>query len=236
MRGCLLACALVLGGGARAGTGELPETGFRGLSVHQFERQCFGDGSVHYDPALATPRNDFIEDAGHPAGGWRVVLVGRIAADGPRYELRYDDGPSCDPTFSLWKEGADVALGEFAGDHLVMPGNGALYLIRRSNRAFESREKWLLRDGRLTEASQSHYYVGLDTRARRELQLLQRPAADAGVLATVPPAERVLIVLQQTVASRDWYLVRTPFGLVGWVRDDAYGEDRLFEDLQFLGD
>lgn len=232
----LLVLAFLAASAAAREPGDLPNIGFDGLAVQRFERQCFGTGSVHYDPARASPRDDFIELADHPAGGWRVVLVGRLGADAQRYELRYDDGPSCDPTFTIWKEGAAEALGEFGGDHVVLPGNGFLYVIRRSNRAFEGREKWQLRDGVLVQLAQPQLYVGLDTRTRRELHLLQQPAEGAGPLATVPAGVRVRVVLQQELAGRDWYLVRTPFGLVGWTRDDAYGEDRLFEDLQFLGD
>lgn len=233
----LLALTLLATAAAAREPGDLPDIGFDGLAAQRFERQCFGTGSVHYDPALASPRDDFIEVPEHPAGGWRVVLAGRLGgADAQRYELRYDDGPSCDPTFSIWKEGAAQALGEFGGDHVVVPGNGFLYVIRRSNRAFEGREKWQLRGGELVQVTQPQMFVGVDTRTRREVRLRQQPGEDAGALATVPAGERVRVVLQQEVAGRDWYLVRTPFGLVGWTRDDAYGEERAFEDLQYLGD
>ena len=52
----------------------------------------------------------------------------------------------------------------------------------------------------------------------------------------MPPGERVKIVVQQSIDGRDWYLVRTPFGLLGWTEDAAYGDERQFEDLQFFGD
>lgn len=231
---------LALSGAAVAGSESapsLPDVGFAGLTAHTAPSQCFGPVSVHFDPALASPRDDFIELPDHPAGGWRVLLAGRIDRNSQdRYEIRYDDGPSCDPTFTVWREGDEAPIGEFGGDHLVLPGNGFLYVIRRSNRSFEGREKWAIRGGELVEVSQSHYYVGIDTHTRKAVTLKQTPSASAETIATVPPGERVKIVVQQVIDGRDWYLVRTPFGLLGWTEDAAYGEDRQFEDLQFFGD
>ncbi|MBK8066120.1 MAG: SH3 domain-containing protein [Rhodanobacteraceae bacterium] len=236
----VLTWMLAVSAAAVAGTDnapQLPEVGFAGLSVQTAPSQCFGPVSVHFDPALATPRDDFIELPDHPAGGWRVMLAGRLDRNSQdRYEVRYDDGPSCDPTFTLWREGDEAPLGEFGGDHLVLPGNGFLYVIRRSNRSFEGREKWAVRKGQLVEVTQSHYYVGVHTHTRKTVKLLQTPAAGAETIAAVPPGERVQIVVQQVIDGRDWYLVRTPFGLLGWTEDAAYGEDRQFEDLQFFGD
>ena len=138
MRSALM-LLLALSGSAAAGTDrapQLPDVGFAGLRAHTAPSPCFGPVSVHFDPALASPRDDFIELPDHPAGGWRVLLAGRIDRNAQdRYEIRYDDGPSCDPTFTIWREGDEAPLGEFGGDHLVLPGNGFLYVIRRSNRS-----------------------------------------------------------------------------------------------------
>jgi len=216
---------------------EPPDIGFTGLKAHSFESQCFGPRSVHFDPALAQPKNDFEEIPDHPAGGYRTVLTGRIARSSKdEFELRYDDGPSCDPTFTLWRKGADEPIGEFGGDQVVIPGNGFLYVIRRSNRSFEGREKWAIHKGQLVEITQSHYYVGVTTATLKPATLLQQPETGATVIANVPKGEKVLVVVQQTVDGRDWYLVRTRFGLLGWTEDAAYGDERQFEDIQFLGD
>lgn len=216
---------------------DLPDVGFAGLTAHTFESQCFGPRSVHFDPALANARDVFEEIPDHPAGGHRTVLAGRIDRGGrDEFELRYDDGPSCDPTFTLWPKGADEPIGEFGGDHVVVPGNGYLYVIRRSNRSFEGREKWALHKGALVEIKQSHYYVGVSTSMLKPATLLQKPETGATEIANVPKGEKVQVVVQQTVDGRDWYLVRTRFGLLGWIEDAAYGEERQFEDIQFFGD
>ena len=216
---------------------DQPDIGFAGLSAHTFESQCFGPRSVHFDPALAVAKNEFEEIADHPAGGYRRVLAGRIERGSKdEFELRYDDGPSCDPTFTLWRKGADEPIGEFGGDQVVIPGNGFLYVIRRSNRSFEGREKWAIHKGQLVEITQSHYYVGVTTATLKPATLLQQPETGATVIANVPKGEKVLVVVQQTVDGRDWYLVRTRFGLLGWTEDAAYGDERQFEDIQFLGD
>jgi hypothetical protein len=233
MRTCLILPLLLP---ASMPAADLPDVGFIGLTSHTFESQCYGPRSVHFDPALAQPMNDFEEIPDHPAGGYRTVLSGRLVAGGAAYTLRYDDGPSCDPTFSLWPKGGDAPIGEFGGDHVVVPGNGFLYVIRRSNRSFDGREKWAVRQGALVEIAQSHYYVGVTTSTLKPAALLQQPESGSTVIANVPKGEKVLVVVQQTVDGRDWYLVRTRFGLLGWTEDSAYGDDRQFQDIQFFGD
>lgn len=234
MRYCWISLLLMC---APALADELPDIGFSGLTAHRFESLCPGPHSVHFDAALAVAKNDFEEIADHPAGGYRTVLAGRIdRGSKDEFELRYDDGPSCDPTFTLWRKGGDEPIGEFGGDHVVIPGNGFLYVIRRSNRSFEGREKWAIHKGALVEITQSHYYVGVTTATLKPATLLQQPETGATVIANVPKGEKVLVVVQQTVDGRDWYLVRTRFGLLGWTEDAAYGEERQFEDIQFLGD
>lgn len=236
MRSCwtllLLLCAPAL-----APAASLPDVGFTGLTTHSFESQCFGPRSVHFDPALAVAKNDFEEIPDHPAGGYRTVLAGRIdRGSKDEFELRYDDGPSCDPTFTLWRKGGDEPIGEFGGDHVVVPGNGFLYVIRRSNRSFEGREKWAIHKGALIEITQPQYYVGVTTPTLKPATLLQQPQAGSTVIANVPKGETVLVVVQQSVDGQDWYLVRTRFGLLGWTADSAYGDERQFKDIQFFGD
>ncbi len=233
MRACRILLLLL---SAPALAADLPDIGFAGLTAHTFESQCFGPRSVHFDPKLARPMDEFEEIPEHPAGGIRTVLSGRLVADGAEYMLRYDDGPSCDPTFSLWRPGAEQPIGEFGGDHVVLPGTGFLYVVRRSNRSFEGREKWAIVDGALVEITQSHYYVGVSTKTLKPATLLQQPEAGSTVIANVPKGEKVQVVVQQSVDGRDWYLVRTRFGLLGWTEDPAYGEARQFEGIEFFGD
>lgn len=222
---------------AAANAADLPDVGFAGLTAHTFESQCFGARSVHFDPTLDSPQDAFEEIADHPAGGYRTVLTGRIdRSSKDEFELRYDDGPSCDPTFTLWRKGSDEPIGEFGGDHVVIPGNGFLYVIRRSNRSFEGREKWAIHKGELIEITQPQYYVGVTTGTLKPVVLLQQPQTGSTVIANVPKGETVQVVVQQSVDGQDWYLVRTRFGLLGWTEDSGYGEDRQFEDIQFMGD
>jgi hypothetical protein len=193
---------------------------------------------VHFDPALAQPRDEFrvIED--HPSGGQRVVLEGRIDRNSEqRYRIEYDDGASCDPEFSVWLEGAPEPIGYVSGEHLVLPGNGFLYVIRRSNRSFEGREKWQIKEGALVEVEQALRYVGLSTRTLKAVALHQTEMPDSPVIANVPAGETVTVVVQRSDdQGRDWYLVRSRFGLVGWTSDSGYGDDRQFDALLFQGD
>lgn len=234
MRRCWLLLGLVTTTLAAA---DLPDVGFPGLTAHRFESICGGSPSVHFDQKLALAHNEFEAIEDHPAGGYRTVLVGRIDRnDADKYVIRYDDGPSCDPTFSLWKEGAGEPIGEFGGDHLVVPGNGFLYVIRRSNRSFEGREKWAIRDGALVEIAQPLYSVEVATTTRKAIELRQQTRPDSELIANVPKGESVTVVAEQSIDGSDWYLVRTRFGLLGWTQDGGYGDERQFEAIEFMGD
>lgn len=216
-----------------------PDIGFPGLQTQTLDSPCAAGIGVHFDPALAEGRSEFTAIEEHPAGGETLLLVGHIdRGKAERYRVVYDDGPSCDPTFTVYREGASEPLGSFGGEHLIVPGNGFLYVIRRSNRSFEGREKWEIRNGALVEVAQPLRYVGVESRTLKPIALRQSQADGATVLAQVPAGERVTIVVHQedSDSGRDWYLVRTRFGLLGWISDSGYGEDRQFEALQFMGD
>lgn len=229
----LLLCLLT----TAATAAELPDVGFPGLTAHAFESICGGTPSVHFDPKLGAARNEFEAIEDHPAGGYRTVLIGKIdRASAEQYRIRYDDGPSCDPTFSVWKEGAEEPIGEFGGDHLAIPGNGFLYVVRRSNRSFEGREKWAIRDGALVEIAQPLYAVGVATTTRKAVELRQQTRPDSELIANVPKGETVTVVAEQSIDGSDWYLVRTRFGLLGWTQDSGYGDERQFEAIEFMGD
>jgi|CXWL01.1.fsa_nt_gi hypothetical protein len=222
-------------------TEPLPDIGFPGLNVQRFRSDCVEASSVHFDPHLASPKDQFEPIEDHPAGGMRLVLQGRLSAESrTEYLFKFDDGPSCDPEFTVWNaEGGkdDGYVGSFSGEHLIVPGNGYLYVVRATNRSFEGREKWAIEGGELKEVKQPFYYVGKETRTLKALELRAEPSDGSVILARLPKGETVTVVLQQSVEDiAAQYLVRTRFGLVGWTTDTGYGDDRSFEGLQFLGD
>lgn len=216
---------------------DLPDVPFKGLREHRFESQCVELASVRFNPAQGQAQDRFEAIEEHPAGGTRWIWRGKLGGGGAEYEISFDDGPSCDPGFGVRRVGG-ADLGSIAGEHLVLPGNGAIYVIRRSNRGFAGREKWLVRDDEVVEAPQEAYYVGMATRALKPLKLRAHTDPASEVIAEVGAGDPVLVVLQQRQADGNFgpYLVRTAFGLLGWVDDPGYGEERHFEDLSYLGD
>ncbi len=199
---------------------------------------------VHFNPALAQPLNI---DLG---AQWRAECQ---CDDIPRviralrthlsvgahewYVVDYDAGPSVDPTFYLYRE-ADLAAGDSAqplaslpGTQLYIPGNGALYLAGHSNSMFDRRRKFELRDGVIAETPQPYLAVDLTSRAKVALtlyasQTLQQP------VASLPVGSELTVVL----ADGDYYLLRTPFGLLGWVKIESTQASEVVEGLFFAGD
>lgn len=237
----LASMALFASAAGFAAEPALPDIGFSGLAVQRFHSDCVDASSVHYDAAIAVPKNAFETIEDHPAGGMRLVLEGSLAADSrAKYLFKFDDGPSCDPEFTIWnaeggKDGGFV--GSVSGEHLIVPGNGFLYVIRATNRSFEGREKWAIENGQLKEVTQPFYYVGIETPTLKALEFRAEASEQSTILARVPKGEVVTVVLEQPSADgAAQYLVRTRFGLVGWTTDTGYGDDRSFQGLQYRGD
>ena len=127
------------------------------------------------------------------------------------YLIEFDPGPSADPAFIITDEKSKKKVGTIGADALVVPGNGFIYAIGRTNNMHEERQKFAIRDGDLVEIKQPFSYVGLDTKAKVALTLTV--AKDGGeVIAKIPEGDALQVVLR----DGEHLLVKTRFGLVGW--------------------
>jgi len=192
----------------------------------------FGLGVVHYNPEITQVLNDIRKEPG--VGSVNRVLRTKLNLNSNDYFLiEFSPGPSDDPSFTIYKEIKHDSLlntGSIGCNQIYLPGNGYIYTIRRNDDMFSRRQKFVVTHDKLLEIKQSYYYVGIKTITIEDVDLF----ADINLmipLAFLPQNTQVEIVLNKG----DKYLIKTPFGLVGWIKVKATNKTP-FKDLTFHGD
>ncbi len=135
--------------------------------------------------------------------------------------IAYNPGPSDDPNFEFYRQdGQDFTfLFSLDADEIYVPGNGYIY-TRQDNVA----KKYIyLRNGEAREIKQPFYYLGIKDRTLKPIKVY----ADRNftkVLASLPRNYPVEILLGKNCEYGnfcDAYLIKTSFGLVGWIQNDG---------------
>lgn len=164
------------------------------------------------------------------------------------YTIDFSMGPSADPNFKFSLNVGDKLLMSkqvLTGTRLYVPGNGFLYVSGFTNNTFDQKRKFYIAGDTLVEVAQPYYYVGLTSTATRDLVLRTDPSdsTDASVVATVPKGSPVTILLKRADEKYPefTYLLKTPFGLTGWLKvpaDDLeiWYKNTPVEGLYFKGD
>lgn len=126
-----------------------------------------------------------------------------------------DSGGSEDPSCAFLKEdnGKFKEVARIPGLRFVLPGNGNIYADGHNNTMFNVRRKFVWHEGAFIEIKQPFLYVGLDTTTRKAIDIYS--AQDhKQVVASLPKGAALSVVLNQG----EQYLVKTPFGLLGWIQ------------------
>lgn len=147
--------------------------------------------------------------------------------------IDFDPGPSADPQFIIVDEKSGKKVGEIAADSLVMPGNGFIYAIARSNHLHLERRKYAVKNGGLKELEQPFAYVGLTSKAKVPLTLTA--GKDGGeTIANIPKDGALEVVIR----DGDHLLIKTPVGLLGWwkMKTDVTADNAEIEGIYYAGD
>ncbi len=191
----------------------------------------FNTIKIRYDKAITKIINEPIKDEREIR-----VLVTRLVKDSPaRYLVVFDPGPSDDPEFIIYQieDNKEKKLISLRGQELIMPGNGVLYTSGLVDMMFNTRKKFILRDGIIEEVHQPFYYVGLETKVKKSIVIFEDLSYKKPI-AQLPEGSKVEVLINK----ENDYLLKTPFGLVGWFKIN-YGEpcgSELIEDICFHGD
>ena len=195
--------------------------------------------TLFYSPALSQVltephphEKEFFEAGVYVARPLRAQLLGPGNGD---FIIDCDSGGSWDQQCTVYQErpgdGLKLLL-SIPGLRFAFPGDSAIYVDGHNNTMFNLRKKFVWQDSTFIEAAQPFHYVGLETTTREAVTLY----ADAGYKSAVeklPAGSSVTVLLNEG----ENYLLKTPFGLVGWIRiPDCLQEKSSIYGLYYHGD
>jgi len=151
----------------------------------------------------------------------------------------FDNGPSDDPCFHIQLAGQqsqENGLITIRGNELILPGNGFIYAINRSDVNFEMKQKFKVEGQKIVEVKQAFYYVGIKGKTKKAITLYAEKE-QKNVVANLPVEYDVEVLLND---GGDNYLIKTPFGLTGWIkitnREMYPPPGQVIEGLYYAGD
>lgn len=196
-----------------------------------------GGEKVYFDPKLTEllngkhPQEKEYDEAGAIV---TRVLRSELLGKGKGYFIvDCDSGPSGDPSCTFTRDGEEKGT-NISGLNFILPGNGNIYATGHINTMFNERKKYEWRAGQFVEVKQPYHYVGLDSTTNRAIQIYDSRQYKKSV-ASLPANSPVTVLINED----DDYLVKTPFGLVGWIRissEESSQENTPIKGIYFSGD
>lgn len=168
-----------------------------------------------------------------------IVKLARIYNDKIKdtLDVLFDAGPSDDPEFIISKRDGKI-VGRVSALEFYIADNNTIYSTGHTNNMFNKRQKFQLFQDTLLEVKQPYYYVGLKSKTISTLTLYKSKTENE-ILAVLPKDYDVEILLCEPNKdnSETSFLVRTEFGLIGWLRlKEKYMYETPIEGLHFFGD
>lgn len=240
---CLMPLAASQAGGMSGVPVDEYRSSFPDLRAHTYPQGAILFHPDHGQPVHLPPCSLFtqkqLDSLQIPPFDEALLLTKLHAANTRQYYLVFSSGPSDDPAlFLVSRDGRHHALEQYSITDIVIPANGFVYSISRSNHTFAQRRKFAIRADSVTEIKQPFYYVGLESKTIVPLQLFATPALRQPV-AGLPAHSPVTVVLAH-FDDDEWlphaYLVKTPFGLLGWTQLEASQGQVEIEGFYYLGD
>ncbi|MBN2892127.1 MAG: hypothetical protein JXL97_09685 [Bacteroidales bacterium] len=162
-----------------------------------------------------------------------------IGGETEKMLLCYTDGPSGDPAFEFYRYGSNKELEyqfSLAGVEIFVPGNGFMYTTGHTNNMFDKHKKFEFDGASVNEVAQPFYAVGMKTKTLKNIQLYSDYNCTQK-LAVVGANSNIEIVAAEYSDFCRKYLIKTPFGLMGWWElDREYPMSEEIEGLFYAGD
>lgn len=202
------------------------------LKCLEVDKTDVGTVYFYYNPQTTEIINQLVDDPDVPATIIQVARIRLSPRDKNVYYVEYDGGTSCDPSFSIYKglNNSGVKVFREFGLNLTVPGNSSIYISGHTNNMYDQRKKYDYSDGRIVEVIQPYYYVGIDSVTREPISLYN-DKNKKNVVASLPKGSKVQVIINQ----KDYYLIKTEYGLVGWARLPV-GRKTSIEKIYYAGD
>ena len=204
--------------------------------------EIHSSGTVFYDARItevidkrrkSLPQDHQLYNPNGWASGELVLFKTKIDFQSDtEYYVCHDWGPSADPSFGFYRVGSSGAYTDFVVDGVVLyiPGNGFLYAESKNfNSAFNFRGKFKVDNNTLAEVPQPFYYVGLKSRTLQPITIYS-DFDQKNELANLPANYEVEVILVDNHSGLNCkyhYLIKTPFGLIGWAQIQTYQKAML---------
>jgi hypothetical protein len=151
----------------------------------------------------------------------------------------FSHGPSEDPNFIIATKTGKI-VGNVNGLGLYLTSNNTFYVNGHTNNLFDKRRKFQIKSDTISEVTQPFYYVGLQSVTLKDI-VLYKDKTSTEVVASLPKGYKVEVLLAEfgrpDFETEEYFLVRSEFGLVGWLRlnrDEPW--DSVIKGLFFAGD
>lgn len=198
--------------------------------LHEYKYKIFAQ------PVSKDASNVSFDDYGEPV--YPVIFTKINPTQTEDLLVCYTDGASGDPAYQFYKEnkGEYDWLFTIAGTEIFIPGNGFIYVNGHTNNVFDKRKKFKFTGSGVEEVAQPYYYVGLKTKALTNIQLYSDYKCSQK-LAVIGANSDIEVLVAEFDETCEKYLIKTPFGLVGWWKlDQAYPESNEVDGLFYSGD
>ncbi len=194
---------------------------------------------LYYDPKksellnVKLPDADVYEQSGISIS--RPLRTQLLGAGKGYFTIDCDSGPvDWNSGCTFFQEVGDQLkeITRIPGLQFAFPGNGNIYVEGHNNNMFSAKDKYEWRDGTFVVVRQPFKYVGLTTTTSATINIFS--AQDyRQVVASLPKDSTITVLLNEG----EHYLVKTPFGLLGWVRipDGVSSEDSPITGIYFSG-
>lgn len=116
--------------------------------------------------------------------------------------------------------GTLTSAGEIKGNGIVLVDSWAGFWPKREKFTLDSKKK------KLVATPQDLYWVGVDAQVKKSFPI-QRSRTDSQVVANVAPGSKLTVVASAPDPKnerKDWYLIKTSTGLMGWAKMETISE------------
>lgn len=94
---------------------------------------------------------------------------------------------------------------------------------------YDKKRKFLLDNDQIREIKQPFYYVGIDSHANQAIVMYTSEELGEEV-GHLPKGANLTVLLE----DNDYYLLRTSFGLVGWMKIEKSPQDQVIQGLYYV--
>ncbi len=154
-------------------------------------------------------------------------------------DIVYSAGLSADPDFTISNFKGKILHSINCTDFYINE-LGGIYTAGHTNNMFDQRRKFEIKKDTIIEVKQPFYYVGLKSKTLKNV-ILYKEKTGKDVLAQLPQNYPVEVLAAEYISGdfepQRLFLVKTEFGLLGWLRLGDYGSsDPVIEGLFYAGD